>query len=117
MRRGAKPGKTTVEGKRAITRKSVNSDGSKVRDLENRLAEALKRQAEALEQQTATAEILRIISRSAFDLQPVLQVLAEYATRLCAADWGLVYRFDGEALRVVAHHGAPPHLIEWFSAE
>ncbi len=70
---------------------------------------------EALERQTATSEVLKVISRSAFDLQPVLEVLAENATRLCAAEWCLVYRFDGEALRVVAHHGAPPELIASFS--
>src|SRR5262249_49389756 len=72
--------------------------------------------SESLERQTATSEVLKVISRSAFDLQPVLQVLAENATRLCAADWCLVYRFDGHVLRVVAHHGAPANLVAWFSA-
>jgi PAS domain S-box-containing protein len=71
---------------------------------------------EALERQTATSEVLKVISRSAFDLEPVLHVLAENATRLCAAEWCLVYRFDGEVLRVVAHHGAPTNLIDSFSA-
>ena len=70
---------------------------------------------EALERQTATSEVLKVISRSAFDLQPVLEVLAENATRLCAADWALFYRFDGRVLRVIANHGAPPRLLEWFS--
>src|SRR5262245_30116251 len=83
MRRGAKPGKGKVEAKQTITRKSLNSDGSKVRDLENRLAEALRREAEALEQlqtrnrerveaqehQTATAELLQTRNRELTELR------------------------------------------------
>ncbi len=71
--------------------------------------------AEALDRQTATTEVLRVISRSAFELEPVLAVLAENATRLCAADWALVYRADGDVLRVVASHGAPAELRDWFA--
>ena len=68
---------------------------------------------QALERQTATSEVLKVISRSAFELQPVLEVLVENAARLCTADWALVYRLEREALRLAAHCGAPPELVEW----
>ena len=59
---------------------------------------------EALEQQTATADILRVISGSPTDVQPVFEAIAERATRLCGAVNGLVFRFDGELIHVAAHH-------------
>src|SRR5215813_10401779 len=63
---------------------------------------------EALEQQTATSEILRVIASSPTDLQPVLHVVAENAARLCDANDALIYRIDGDFLHVVASFGPMP---------
>jgi GAF domain-containing protein len=67
---------------------------------------------ESLQQQTATADVLKVISRSAFDLHAVLNTLVENAVRLCGADKGFIYRQDGELYRVSASFGHAPEFIE-----
>ena len=67
---------------------------------------------EALEQQAATAEVLRVIRRSPTDVQPVFDMIAESASRLCVAQFCFVYRFDGRLLHFVAHHSVSPEALE-----
>jgi GAF domain-containing protein len=68
--------------------------------------------AEALEQQAATSEVLKVISSSAFELQPVLESLLKDAVRLCDADKGFIYTQDGEVYRIAASYGHSPEFIE-----
>jgi GAF domain-containing protein len=67
---------------------------------------------EVLERQTATAEVLRVISGSPTDVQPVFDAIAERAAVLCGARIGVVTKFDGELLHLVAFYGASPELVE-----
>jgi two-component system, NtrC family, sensor kinase len=67
---------------------------------------------EALEQQTATSDILRVISTSPTDLQPVFQAIIESAVRLCVAQLGAMYHLDGQMIRFGAHHGFSPSALE-----
>jgi len=76
-----------------------------------RLSRAL---TESAEQQTATSEILRVISNSPSDIQPVFDAIVTSAVRLCDARFGLLYRWDGKNLYGVASHGATPAMEEIF---
>src|SRR5215831_5711449 len=74
--------------------------------LTRELTEARKQLTEALEYQTATSEVLDVISRSPTDVQRVCDMIAESAARLCEG------RFDGRLLHFVAHHGLTPEVLE-----
>ena len=92
---------------------------ARVHDLEKDLAESLEREAEGLkreavakEQLAATAEILRVISRSQTDVQPVFDTIAASAVRLCDGLFSALFRFDGELMHQVAQHNYTPEALE-----
>jgi two-component system, NtrC family, sensor kinase len=73
-------------------------------DANEKIALLTGERDEALEQQRATSEVLRVISGSATDVQPVFETIASNSVNLCGATYGVVFRFDGEMISVVAHH-------------
>ena len=101
MGHGARPTKAKVEARSAVTRKSRKLDASTGLQLKQRLAEAL-------EQHAAISAILKVISASPSDVQPVLDTVAEIATRLCGSSDAEIFRRDGDRLRLIAHHGTIP---------
>jgi GAF domain-containing protein len=75
-------------------------------------ARLLSELRQSLEQQTATSEVLQVVSSSPGDLQPVFEAMLEKAVRICDALFGVIQNWDGESLHLVATHNSPPALAE-----
>jgi hypothetical protein len=98
-RKGAKS-RTRITGLRSKTTKARTH----VERLRAANADLKKKLAEALEQQTATSEVLGVISSSSGELEPVFQAMLANAARICEAKFGAMYLNEGSAFRTVAMH-------------
>ena len=120
MRRRSKTGSERVKTRRrkAVTVKQRNAprvarySGSSTAHLKKKVALFKHERDELLEQQKATAEVLRVMSASPGDLKPIFAVILENATRLCEANFGVLFLCEGEAYRAVAMHNAPSAYME-----
>ena len=110
--------KTVKTRRRKIIKAKRNSAqvparrGQSFADLREQLDNRTRELNEAREQQIATADVLKVISRSPTDIQPVFDMIAERARRLCDGQFCFVYRFDGQLLHFVAHHSLTPEVFE-----
>ena len=104
-RKAAKP-------KRRDAPKAVARSNSSPSSEETEVTRLTRELNEALEQQTATSEVLRVISSSPGDLQPVFATMLEKAVRICDATFGDIFRWEGDSLRLIASYNTPPVFAE-----
>ena len=110
MRRRPKSAKAKTKSKPLAAHESPKREPSSRTQLEKRLAEAL-------EQQAATSEILRLIGASPMDAQPVFDGIARSGVRVCGAHSCTLFVVDGDMVRVAATHGVPAARVERFRAQ
>src|SRR5215475_12029155 len=111
-----KPAKTQHSSSKKSKRKNAPTGAppvsSTIADLQEQVSALTRELAEAREQQTATSEVLRVISSSPGGLEPVFDTILANATRICEAKFGTLYLRDGDAFHAASLHNAPPAFAE-----
>src|SRR5262245_41696138 len=92
--------------------KAMHGSAPSIVDLQQQIEALTRELSESLDQQTATAEVLRVISSSPSELQPIFATILNHATRICGAEFGTLNLYDGDTFRTVAFHRAPPQYVE-----
>src|SRR5215468_6113627 len=110
---GGKAAKTQrLKTLKRSTASKASRGNSSASGQKTQVARTTRELKEAREQQVATADVLKVISRSPSDVQPVFDMIAESARRLCEGQFCFVYRFDGQLLHFVAHHSLTSEVLE-----
>ena len=111
-----KPAKTQHSSTKKPTRNNAptaaRQASSTVADLQEQVSALTRELAQARGEQTATSEVLHVISRSPGDLKPVFHTMLENATRICHAKFGVLQLYEDRAFRIGAIHNAPPAFAE-----
>ncbi|MGB8104810.1 MAG: GAF domain-containing protein, partial [Pseudolabrys sp.] len=113
MRRRGKS-KQADRGRQKPKPKGCTTPNLSIAGLQEQVAALTQELKEAREQQTATAEVLKVISSSQGDLEPVFQAMLENAVRICDASFGMLFRFDAGLVSAEAMVGVPPQFAEFW---
>ena len=115
-RKPAKTQRCTTKPKRNRALAAARQAGSTLADLQQQVTFLARELAESREQQSATGDVLKVVSRSAFDLQTVFNMLVVSAARLCRANQANIAQVAGDQFEYVAAYGFPPGYLEHMQA-